>query len=608
MALNQDQKRYIKKHARESTLPRLATELKLSEKEIAEYLKDQWKQDKYEKYIHKKNSNVEVKISNQGPFDIKSFLKQSWLYIVFLVVMIGVVYFNSLFGGFVSDDVPIIRDSKDIGNASIIFNDPFVFIRIFLYYIIFSFFGKNPIPYHILNVLFHTGTTLLLFTIITLSLNNSVAFIAASLFAIHPLLSEPVSWISGGTYPQHSFFILASLLTLILYLRSKNKVLYFISIFLSLLALLSADKAMTLPFLFTLYLFVFTDIRKTWKLLIPYFGLTLIWVAHYALLVKGRIANVQHEQFRKEIDFNPFQQIPVAISSYFELMVWPDKLSIYHSDFIMSTTVFVLRVSLFISYFLAMIYTFFKQRIIFFGLAFFILALMPTLSPLGISSLLAERYAYLGSAGIFFAFGYIVWRVSRNKKYETAVYLVLMILIGAFCIRTIMRNSDWQNEDTLWIATGKTAVYDPVAHMNLGDMHRRHKNYQMAEKEFKIALQLSPNNAYAHYNLGLVYTEAGAYEPALKEYKEALRIDPNLWQSYQNLSVVYDFLNDSDKSLENIQKAVALSPNNNPLLTNLGLIYLKRGEKVKAQQALSKALRLDPTDEKAKTALMNAMK
>lgn len=608
MALNHEQKRYVKKHARESTLEQLATELKISEKEIAEYLKDQWKEDKYKKFIQRKNQEEEIQSVQHSPLRLKQFFKQNWMYILFFTVLIGIVYFNSLFGDFVSDDVPVIKDSKIIGDASQIFNDPFVFMRNLFYFIIFTFFGKSPLPYHLMNVLFHLGTTILLFIIISLSLNVPVAFLTSTLFAVHPILSEPVSWISGGTYPQQSFFILSSLLTLILFLRTKDKKYYGISIFFNLIALLSADKAMVLPLLFTIYLYVFTDIRKTWKYLIPYYGLTFIWVIHYAMRVPGRIASVQHEQFRNEINFNPLQQIPVAISSYFELMVWPDKLSIYHSDFIMSTFAFIMRLGVFAIYIISLIYTFFKKRVIFFGLAFFIVALLPTLSPLGISSLLAERYTYIGSAGIFFVIGYIVWNISKNKKYETAVYLIFMIIIGLLCIRTIARNFDWSNEDTLWIATGKTAVYDPVSHMNLGDMHRRHKNYKMAELEFKKALELSPNNAYAHYNLGLVYTEAGVYKEALKQYEEAVKIDPGLWQSYQNMSVVYDYMNDGKKSLEYIQKAISGSPNNSALITNLGLIYLKMGDKVQAKQALNEALRLDPQAEKARAGLIDAMK
>lgn len=606
MALNHEQKRYIKRNARESTISKLASDLQIPEKEVAHYLKDQWKDDKFEKYIRKKDTEEEK--AQQGPVHIIPFIKQNWMHLTFLVVLIWIVYANTLLNGFVSDDVAVIRESKDIGNASLIFRAPFVFIRDLTYFLIFSFFGKNPLPYHLLNVIFHTGVTLLLFAIIALSLNVSVAFIATTLFAIHPLLSEPVSWVSGGTYPQHSFFMMASLLTLILFLRSQNKKYYVLSLFLSVLAYLTADKAMVLPLLLTVYLFVFTNIKKTWKYLIPYFGIAFIWVIHYAMRVPGRIASVKHEQFREQISFSPFTQTPVAISSYFELLVWPNKLSIYHSDFIMSTMAFVLRVIVFLTFVGSLIYSFFKQRYIFFGLAFFLVALLPTLSPLGISSLLAERYVYIGSIGIFFVVGYGIWKISQNKKYETATYLIFMIVIAILCVRTIMRNFDWRNEDTLWIATGRTAVYDPVAHMNLGDMHRRHKNYVEAEREFKVALQLSSNNAYAYYNLGLVYTEAGAYPQSIVVYQKALELDPTIWQSYQNMSVVYSYMNENQKALESIQKAVDASPNNPSLLTNMGLIYLKLGQKDKAQQALSQSLRIDPTDEKARSGLTDALK
>ncbi len=606
MALNNKQKRYIRKYARESTLQKLASDLSLPEKEISRYLKELWKEEKYEKFLRREE--IHERQNFHPAENIKSFFKNNWMQIVFITVLIIITYANTLFSGFVSDDVAVIRERKDVGEATQIFREPFVFMRNLTYFIIHTFFGKNPLPYHLINILFHTGTTILLYIIIALSLNSPVAFLTGALFAVHPLLSEPVSWVSGGTYPQHSFFVLSSLMFLIIYLRSKNKKYYYVSLIVSALAYFTADKAMMLPVYFTLYLFVFTDFKKTWKLLIAYYGIAAIWIIHYALRIPSRIESVQHEQFRKEITFNPFNQIPVAISSYLELMVWPDKLSIYHSDFIMSTAVFVMRIAISIIYGIVLIISFFKQRIIFFGLAFFIAALLPTLSPLGISSLLAERYAYLGSAGIFFIVGYLVWQITKLKKYETITYLIFMLVITAFCIRTIVRTLDWRNEDTLWIATGKTAVYDPVAHMNLGDMHRRHKNYQLAEKEFKIALELSPTNAYAYYNLGLVYTEAGAYQEALKHYEKALQFDPGLWQSYQNMSVVYDFLDNPQKSLEYIQKAVAASPDNPSLLTNMGIIYLKIGEKEKAKQAFTNSLQVDPEDEKAQKGLKDALR
>ncbi len=607
MALNHDQKRYIKKHARESTLTQIANDLNLTEKEVGAYLKDQWKPDKYEKFLQRKLQKKEQLIINTSAIRFRDLVRNNWMNIGFLILLIAVVYANSLLGQFVSDDIAVIRDGNSLGTISYIWSDPFVFMRQFFMFLIYSLFGKNPLPYHLLSIMFHMGTTTLLFLIIAVSLNSSIAFLTASLFAVHPLLSEPISWISGGPYPQYSFFILSSLLSLILFIRSNDRKKYYVSIFLSLLALGSADKAMVLPLLFSLYLYVFTDFKKTWKLLIPYFGLTFVWGAHYVLRLPGRIASVQHEQFREEITFNPFMQIPVAISSYIELLIWPDKLSIYHSDFVMSTLAFILRIGVFILYLAGLLYSFFKKKIIFFGMAFFLLALSPTLSPLGISSLLAERYAYIGSAGLFFTIAYGFWTITKNKKYETLTYLVFMLLIGMLSLRTIMRNFDWSNEDTLWIATGKTAIYDPVSHMNLGDMHRRHRNFTEAEKEFKIALELSPNNAYAFYNLGLVYTEAGANQPALDMYQKALSIEPNLWQAYQNMSVVYSNMGDDKKSLEQIKKAAVLSPNNPSLLTNMGLIYLRLGQKSEAQKVLSESLRINPTDQKARSAFNQAM-
>ncbi len=603
MSITREHKRYIKKHSRSKKIAEIAKELGLSEIMVRDYLKSKLPSDRFEKIVSEPDSH-------HSSFAFPSVSPLKWFrshigYFIFLAVIVFIAYANSLGGDFVSDDVGIIKNNPEITTLKFATTRSILFVRPIIYYIIVNTFGITPLPFHIVNILFHIGNVWLIFMLLFAFSSLPIAFVAAAIFAVHPAIAEAVTWISGGVYAQYSFFILASFLSFLY--SFKNKKYYYLSMGLAVLSTLSGDRSI-LPFILTLFLLLFTEIKKTWKKVLPFFGISGLYMLNYISLITTRIADVKHEQFAEKISSNPILQIPTAISTYFEIYIWPDKLTFYYSDFVMTSFVYGSRVVVFLL-FLGILYITFRWfRPLFFWLAVFVLALAPTLTPFGLSSIVNERYGYLSSIGFFFLVSYVVVNLFNKKKYETGFYIGLMIIVTALCIRTIVRNLDFRNEDYLWIATGKTAIYSPVAHMNLGDMHRRHRNYPEAEREFVNALQLNPNNAYAYYNLGLTYTEAQVYNGAIMAYNRALEIDKGIWQADQNIAVVYSELGNMDKAIFHIKEAIAKAPNQKALYVNAGVMSLKAGKKTESIYYLKKALEFDPNNERVRQVLFEAEK
>ena len=323
----------------------------------------------------------------------------------------------------------------------------------------------------------------------------------------------------------------------------------------------------------------------------------------YISQIPDRIEGLVKMNYQHYTVANPLIQIPIAVASYLQLFFWPDKLTLYHSEMFFSWTAYLVMVVVFLGFIVGAIYGYIKNKLIFFWFCFFIICLLPTLTPLGISWIVAERYVYLGSVGIIFFMGYLLMKIIKNKKTETLGYLLFTAVIISLSTRTIIRNIDWKNEDNLWIATGKTSPSDPKTHINLGDVYSRGGDLNRAAEEFIIAIRLNPNYADAYHNLGNTYYRMGKIDDALTVFRRAIVLNPELWQSYQNLAAIYFGRKQYNLAEESQKKAVSINQSSAYLRQDLGILYLQMGKKSLAKQAFMEALQIEPGNIKAKEGL-----
>ncbi|OGE37165.1 hypothetical protein A3B42_01265 [Candidatus Daviesbacteria bacterium RIFCSPLOWO2_01_FULL_38_10] len=600
MPLTHIQKNYIRKNIRKEDVSLIAQKINASKEDIFDYLKKRWGEEKLQNFINKSI------ISQQAPSEKKShdWFKNHQIPILILIFLILATYANSLTNEFVSDDIAEIAKNPDVGRFSYIFTHPFGFIRLILNWMAYQIGGLTPIFFRLINIFFHSGNVILIYILFNLLYSSrKLGFIVAAIFAVHPAISEAVVWISGGTYPQYGFFFLSSF---IFYILSEKKKLFYLlsSIFYSFTLMSHPVMPLALFLVFPLYEFVFGDLRKNWLKVAPYLLLSIAYVFINLGALPERETTLQSVHYQERGFDNIFLLVPVALSSYFELIFYPAVLTLYHSELVFGIFQFGI-LGFIIAVFTAAVLFFKKNKSILFWLLFSLLALSPTLTPFRLNWIVAERYLYLPSLGIFALVGI---GLLKFKKYKGIIIFLFALILVALSARTILRNSDWKNEDNLWIATGKTSPSSPNNHNNLGDVYGRQGDKQKALQEFQTAIALKPNYGDAYHNLANTQRELNQLDKALESYQKALDFNPNLWQSHQNIAAIYFQSKQYGLAMESIQKALVINPKNLNLQVNLGVIYLSLGQKEKAKEIFSAILSIDPQNQIARQGLLEANK
>ena len=192
--------------------------------------------------------------------DLFARLKGGWPVPVLTLVCFG-VYANALGNGFVLDDSwsvvgnPGIKDFRSLihmfispGASQKILLDYFRPLQYVFYFIQFKLGGFSPAFFHSGNVFFHAGVTVLVYLLVLEIRGGAMpAFLAALLFAVNPVHTEAVNWVSALCEIAFSFFYLGSL---ILYIKafkggSPRKGFLALSLFSFFLSLLSKETAIT---------------------------------------------------------------------------------------------------------------------------------------------------------------------------------------------------------------------------------------------------------------------------------------------------------------------------------------------------------------------------
>ena len=601
MSLTYSQKRFIQDNYQKKSTEEITNTLKVSVDDVNRHI------EKYYKNFNKKNALGKNKHEDSPevveiPF--KKWIREHWINLLVLLFFILIVYANGLTADLVSDDIPAIADiEKQLQSPSYLLLVPSFITRTIQYFIAYKIGGVTPIFYRMFNIFFHIGFVFMVYTLVPFFTRKKIMpFLVAALTAVHPIMVESVTWISGGIYSQAAFSLLVSFFFYIRYRQHSKKKFIVLSLLFFLLALAASEKVIVYPAILFLYEFTFYNVWKTWPRTVPYFLLSLVWLFIMLSRVNSRIQYLEQIgslDFGKNI-YNPLEQIPTAVATYLELLFWPNKLTLYHSEFRLNLYQFLYLASVFLVYVGVSIYTYFKNKTLFFWLILFFITLIPTMNPLGLSWIAAERYVYLGSIGIYFLAAYLLSKLVESKKYQTAGYILISVILLSLSIRSIVRNIDWQNQDNLWLATGKTSPSDPKTHNNLGDVYARRGDWKKSAEEFATAIRLNPKYPDAYYNLGNLYRTLKKYDEAMPLFERTLALNPNVWQAHQNIAVINFERGDIVGAESHIKKAIEINPEISTLHSNLGIVYYRLGKNQEALKEFQLAVELEPKNENAK--------
>lgn len=454
----------------------------------------------------------------------------------------------------------------------------------------YRFFKLNPFAYHLTNLILHLINGLLVFWLIRMLKGGVLTSLVVSLlFGIHPLHVESAAWISERKDLLCSFFFLGSLVVYLTYLKTRRMRAYFLSLFLFLLSLLSKSMAVTLPLILLLcdYLLDRKFDRKSLVEKIPFLVIAFICgiIASFALRSSGM------GDPKSSLSF--FQNIFImseVLTSYFSKLILPIKLSCLYPPIQEIGGVWpYVYLTMIIGFLIAGILLGRYKKTITFGTLFFFITILPTLPV----KIIADRYIYIPSIGIFFiaaeGFGWLYRSKLEPIKIVKPILAVLLIgILGTFSFLTWERCQVWRDNLSLWSNVLKNYPNIPVAYNNRGEVYLHRGDYDKAIFDYDQALRINPN-FYKAYNLydnrGSAYLMKGDYERAIADYDQALRIRPNDANSYHNRGTAYLYKGDPEKAISDFNKALEIKPGYAETYFNKALACEKIGHLKEAIEA-----------------------
>lgn len=118
-------------------------------------------------------------------------------------------------------------------------------------------------------------------------------------------------------------------------------------------------------------------------------------------------------------------------------------------------------------------------------------------------------------------------------------FLVITILVAAFCFATYQRNFVWTNDFALWTDVVKKSPYKARGYNEIGMYFYELQKPDKAIPYFKKSLYYESEYAIAHNNLGLCFLATGLIDLAIYEFRHAIKGRPLNGMYHVNLGIAY---------------------------------------------------------------------
>jgi protein O-mannosyl-transferase len=481
-----------------------------------------------------------------------------------------------------------------------------------------ALWGLNPAGYHWVNILLHTANALLLWRLLRY-LRIPGAWLAAALFALHPVQVESVAWITERKNVLMGFFFLLTLLCWVRCVDSqcrRTRKFYALALFFYALALFSKTTACTLPaaLLLILWLQEKPITRARLVQIAPFvalglaMGLVSVWWERYHQGTHGQLYAIALPE-RVLIASR-------AIWFYLGKLLWPAKLSFIYPRWPASATNPLDYAWLLAAVGLG-VAIYFARRHVGRGLEVAVLFFVATLSPmLGFVMMYAFRFSFvsdhyqylacigpltLAAAGITIGFRGIEKKSSLLKP---AVGGVLLLSLGVMTWRQCAMYADLE---TLWRTTIAKSPDSWMAYNNLGTRLLQLGRTDEAIAKFQKALQINPNYALGHNNLGNAFLQIGRVDESLAHLRRALEIDPKYAVAHNNLGNTYLQMGRMPDAIDQYKKASEIDRYYSQAYNNLGAALLQVGRLDESLADLKKALEIEPEDAETHNNLANTL-
>jgi len=571
--------------------------------------------------------------------------KPGWLFALTLIFGLSLAaYSNSFHAGFQLDDGHQISDNpsiRDISNAPRFFTDaalsadPYIPRRIYrpvtliAFTLCYAVFGLDVFGYHLLNFVLHVVVSSLVFIVIRKVCEAGSAdktwlpLIAALVFALHPIQTGTVTYISSCSVLLASLFFLLSFYAFLRYRNgpdSGRAVWAALAPVLYMTGLFSKEMAVSLPVVMLVYDFIFTfpkmaSLRgrlRAARFYLPFMAALLLF-----LVFKKSFQGSLGDDRATYSVYTYFISETKVLLMYVRLLFLPvNQNEVYNLPITRSVDLLVAVSLMLVAASLVFLYRIRRINPVaaFFGSWFFIV-IAPESSLVPIMDIAFEHRLYLPSVGFIAALAMLASQVKfGSAKLKKAVALSIIALLP---ILTFNRNHVWATTNTMWDDVSRKntgpdwAYYFEdifVAHWNMGEYYLSIGEKERAIEQFKLVTGgKPPYTVPAYERLGDIYYGLERYREAAETFKAEADITPDDASVLYNLAVSEMHAGDLDAAETDMERALKFSSDDYGVRYNLALIYYKKGRHSEAVRHARAAARLSPGDsERAEAELLVA--
>jgi tetratricopeptide (TPR) repeat protein len=558
--------------------------------------------------------------------------------ILVLGAAVFLVYFPATRGPFIFDDSaaivdnpsirqlwPLVGEGKSGGplnapKANPFCGRPLVNLSLAVNY---YFDELDPFGYRVVHIVVHLLTSVILWAIVARTLRleyfqgrfdrvaGPLSFAAALVWALHPVNTESVVYVTQRTELLMGMFYLATFYCSLRYwtteqmaARASWLVLATVACTLGMVCKETMASAPVMVLLFE-RTFVAGSFRRvlsrSWPL---YVGLALAWAPVIALNYSGpRTPGVDTEVAVYEWWFTQAK----VLFLYLKLAVWPWPLVIHYEIPYLKTVAeawpWLLTTGLLAIGTLVLLW---RRSALGFVALWFFAVLSPTLVIPMIRETAAERRMYVPLAAIVpllivsayvvlqQAWGYGARRAGResNRYGPMIVFSAAAIALAAvFGYMSSRRMVAYQDELSLWQDAVVHQPHNPVVQVNLGRQFAQAGDLPKAIVHFEEAVQVAPDFYQAHYNLARAREQSGRRQEAIEHYRKTLRLRPDEAAAHYNLGRLLEQTGHRQQAVEHYRRAISVQPDFWAAHTNLGILQLNAGDVQGAIQSFETALR-----------------
>jgi tetratricopeptide (TPR) repeat protein len=483
----------------------------------------------------------------------------------------------------------------------------------------------NPAGYHALNVTLHMLSALLLFGIVRRALQleyfagrfdraaDPLALAVALVWAVHPLASEAVEYVTQRSELLVSFCYLSTIYAAMRYWHaqsSRTRLAWLVVASAACLAGMASKEVMVsapvvvLLFERTLVAGSFREALRRSRSL--YVGLACGWLLLFVLNYAGPRSGSAGFDLGVPAHVWWFAQAKVLLM-YLKLAIWPWPLVIHYErpylDSIRSALPWLLPVA---ALALATFLLVWRRSAAGLLAASVFLILSPTLIVPILTEVAAERRMYLPLAALCalvivggYALAERVARLSKRnvatpRSLDAATIIAALIMATALGAITVRRLEMYDDPITLWSDAAARQPDSYIVHNNLGLELAGAGRQSDAIEEYERALRLRPDFAQARLNLAVELLAAGRIEEAAEQGRRALDAHPDFPEAHYNLGVALHKSGRVEEARTCYKRALALRPGYAEAHTNLGAILNAAGQTEDAIAHFATALQQKP--------------